>query len=82
MDRISLWYATRSRSCWMSGEVEGVLALRASGPASAPHLFRSGDDLGDLVLWPKYAIPKRWTCCWSPSGVRLGMVTRGCEERG
>ena len=33
-----------------SGEVDGVLALRAEGPASTPHLFLPGDDLGDLVL--------------------------------
>jgi len=74
------------------GQVEGVLALRASGPGSTPHLFRPGEDLADLVLWPKYAIPKIVDLLLqhrrqppgpqASSGVRLGMVTRGCEERG
>jgi formate dehydrogenase subunit beta len=66
-----------------SGEVEGVLALRAAGPASTPHLFRPGDDLEDLVLWPKYAIPQTMDMLLEANPeVRLGMVTRGCEERG
>jgi formate dehydrogenase subunit beta len=74
-----------------SGQVDGVLALRASGPASAPHLFRPGDDLSGLVLWPKYPIPQTMDMLLDASspqaggsegGVRLGMVTRGCEERG
>jgi formate dehydrogenase subunit beta len=66
-----------------SGQVEGVLALRASGPASAPHLFRPGDDLEDLVLWPKYPLPKVMDMLQAAQPtIRLGMVVRGCEERG
>jgi ferredoxin len=66
------------------GQVEGVLALRASGAGSAPHLYHAGDSLGDLVLWPKYFLPKTMDMLLqaAPAGVRLGMVTRGCEERG
>ncbi|HSJ53796.1 MAG TPA: 4Fe-4S ferredoxin [Anaerolineae bacterium] len=65
------------------GEVAGVLALRAAWPASAPHLYRAGDDLGDLVLWPKYSLPKILDRLLAAGpDVRLGMVTRGCEERG
>jgi len=65
------------------GEVAGVLALRAAWPASAPHLYRAGDDLSDLVLWPKYALPRTLDHLLAADpGVRLGMVTRGCEERG
>jgi ferredoxin len=74
------------------GQVAGVLALRSSGRGSAPHLYRPGDDLGDLVLWPKYFVPKTIDMLLQafpapPAGEaqgasRLGMVTRGCEERG
>jgi ferredoxin len=66
-----------------SGKVDGVLALRANGPASTPHLYRPGDELDDLVLWPKYNIPKTLDMLLAADpDVRLGMVTRGCEERG
>ncbi len=66
-----------------SGRVEGVLALRAQWPSSTPHLFRPGNDLGDLVLWPKYQLPKILDrLLTADPNVRLGMVTRGCEERG
>lgn len=66
-----------------SGQVEGVLALRAVGPGSAPHLFRPGDDLDDLTLWPKYPLPKILDILLAADpSVRLGMVARGCEERG
>jgi formate dehydrogenase subunit beta len=82
MDRLGLLRDT-VKNLLDSGEVGGVLALRASGPASTPHLFRPGDDLGDLVLWPKYNIPKVMDMLLEANpGVRLGMVTRGCEERG
>jgi ferredoxin len=69
------------------GQVAGVLALRANGPASTPHLYRQGDDLADLVLWPKYPSPKIVDALLEASqtedgGPRLGMVVRGCEERG
>lgn len=65
------------------GQVDGVLALRADGPASAPHLFRPGDSLDDLVLWPKYNLPKTLDLLLETHPeARLGMVTRGCEERG
>jgi formate dehydrogenase subunit beta len=82
MDRESL-VQDAVRKMLDSGEVAGILALRASGPASAPHLFRPGDNLDDLVLWPKYAIPKILDKLLDADpDVRLGMVTRGCEERG
>jgi formate dehydrogenase (coenzyme F420) beta subunit len=66
-----------------SGRVEGVLALRTVGPGPAPHLYRPGDDLSDLALWPKYAFPKTLDMLLSSDpSVRLGVVIRGCEERG
>lgn len=66
-----------------SGQVEGVLALRATGLSSVPRLFRSGEDLSGLILWPKYPTPKTMDLLLrTADGVRLGMVVRGCEERG
>jgi len=82
MDRVSL-VRDAVKKLLDSGEVAGVLALRANWPASAPHLYRPGDDLGDLVLWPKYSLPKIMDKLLDAEpDVRLGMVTRGCEERG
>ncbi len=75
------------RSLLESGQVDGVLALRASNPATVPHLYRPGDDLADLALWPKYPIPRTMDMLLRASrraeaSARFGMVTRGCEERG
>ena len=57
MDRLE-YLRDAVRSLLDSGQVDGVLALRAEGPASTPHLYHAGDDLDDLVLWPKYNLPK------------------------
>ena len=82
MDRLDL-LRDAVRKMLDSGEVAGVLALRASVPASAPHLFRPKDDLADLALWPKYASPKILDMLLDADAqVHLGMVVRGCEERG
>jgi formate dehydrogenase subunit beta len=82
MDRIDL-LRDAVQNLLASGEVDGVLALRADGPASTPHLYHPGDDLGNLVLWPKYNLPKTMDMLLDADpDVRLGMVTRGCEERG
>jgi formate dehydrogenase subunit beta len=82
MDRLALTQDA-VRQLLESGQVEAVLALRACGPGSAPHLYRPGDDLADLALWPKYNIPKIIDLLLQAApNARLGMVTRGCEERG
>ncbi len=70
-----------------TGRAQGVLALRATVWGTAPHLYRAGDDLSDLALWPKYNLPKILDQLLQEGGPdseapRLGMVTRGCEERG
>jgi formate dehydrogenase (coenzyme F420) beta subunit len=83
MDRLSL-LRDEVGKLLEGGQVDGVLALRAAGPSSTPHLFRPGaPELGDLVLWPKYQLPKILDMLLAADpNVRLGMVTRGCEERG
>lgn len=64
------------------GEVDGVLCLREADGAVGPHYFKPDDDLDDLVLSPKYALPLvlRWFNQHSP-GTVVGAVLRGCEER-
>ena len=82
MDRLDL-LRDAVKNLLDSGTVDGVLALRAEGPASTPHLFRPDEDLGTLVLWPKYPIPKTMDMLLEANAeAHLGMVTRGCEERG
>jgi ferredoxin len=64
------------------GDVEGVLFLRERDGAVGPHLFRAGDDLTDLTLRPKYALPTiiRWIHQHAPDA-HIAAVLRGCEER-
>ncbi len=82
MDRLEL-VRDAVRKLLEEGSVAGVLALRASGASAAPHLFRPGDDLNALVVWPKYALPRTLDMLLEAHPeARLGMVTRGCEERG
>ncbi len=86
MDRLSP-LRDAVRNLLDSSTVDGVLALRASGPATTPHLYRAGDALDDLALWPKYPLPKVMDMLLEASRgstgeARFGMVTRGCEERG
>ncbi|HNS52259.1 MAG TPA: hypothetical protein PKO09_13885 [Anaerolineae bacterium] len=82
MDRLAVTHQA-VKQLLESGEVEGVLALRASGPSTILHLYRKGDDLSDLALWPKYNAPKIMDLLQrSAPDARLGMVVRGCEERG
>ena len=82
MDRLNL-LRDAVKNLLDSGTVDGVLALRADGPASAPHLFRPGDDLGDLVLVAQvchsadhgHAAASRCQKCvwaWSPAAARSG----------
>ncbi|MGQ9553108.1 MAG: hypothetical protein ACUVWR_03230 [Anaerolineae bacterium] len=63
-------------------ELNGVVALRQIGQGAAPHLFREGDDLSQLVLTPRYVLAsvisllqKRFL------EARFGAVVRGCDAR-
>ena len=66
-----------------SGEVEGVLALRSDHGGSVPHLFHRGDDLSVLAVWPKFPLPSTVDMLLDAHPeTRLGMVVRGCDDRG
>jgi len=67
-------------------EVEGIIGLKR-GPAAhiAPHLFQKErpQELDDLALWPKYPVPDTMRLIQKAHPeARLGIVCRGCEERG
>ena len=63
-------------------ELDGVVALRRTVVGTAPHLFRKGDDLSQLVLEPRYPLAsvvsllqKRYP------DAHFGIVARGCDAR-
>ncbi|MHB0856712.1 MAG: hypothetical protein ACYC5M_03990 [Anaerolineae bacterium] len=62
--------------------LDGVVALAEEHGNVAPQLFEAGDDLGNLVLEPRYPLAltvhhilKRH------ANAHLGVVARGCDER-
>ena len=65
------------------GQLDGVLAIRADAGSGAPYLFRKKEELGELALTPRYPVPAvlRLIQRAHPEG-KLGIVCRGCEERG
>lgn len=64
-------------------KVDGVVALRNTSGHVAPHLFRGRQELEELAVSPKYPLPTtlRLIQAAHPEA-RLGIVCRGCEERG
>ena len=72
----------RAHAAERLGELDGVIALRRTVEGTAPHLFREGDDLSQLVLEPRYPLAsvvsllqKRYP------EARFGIVARGCDSR-
>jgi len=62
--------------------LDGVVALRESSEGVAPHLFRSSDDLTELVLAPRYPMASVVDLLQDADpDARLGVVARGCDER-
>jgi formate dehydrogenase subunit beta len=64
-------------------KLEGVIALRKTSGQVAPHLFTAKEELDDLAISPKYPTPAilRLIQTAHPEA-KLGIVCRGCEERG
>jgi formate dehydrogenase subunit beta len=64
-------------------ELDGVIALRNTSGYVAPCLFREKKELDELAIWPKYPVPTilRLIQTAHPHA-KLGIVCRGCEERG
>ncbi len=62
--------------------LDGVVALSVEHANVAPHLFQPGDDLGSLVLEPRYplALTVRQIHVRYPEA-HIGVVARGCDER-
>jgi formate dehydrogenase subunit beta len=62
--------------------LDGVVALRRSSQGVAPHLFRAGHDLSELVITPRYPLMTLVSRLHKAfPDVRLGVVARGCDER-
>jgi formate dehydrogenase subunit beta len=82
MDEQRLMGQLRAAVADALNRVDGVLALRADHGGAAPHLFKSGDDLSDLAIAPRYPmamIVDTLGDAWPEA--RLGVVARGCDER-
>jgi ferredoxin len=82
MSQNDLSAQVRTRVAELLKELDGVVGLRRTSQGTAPHLFRAGDDLSQLVLEPRYPLPtvvsllqKRYR------EARLGIVARGCDAR-
>jgi formate dehydrogenase subunit beta len=62
---------------------DGVLALRNTSGQVAPYLFLERQELDELALSPKYPLPGVLRLIQSEHPeAQLGIVCRGCEERG
>ena len=82
MDEQTLLTELRAAVTDTLSRTEGVLALRADHGGAAPHLFKPGDDLADLVIAPRYPMAMILDTlgdAWPEA--RLGVVLRGCDER-
>jgi len=64
-------------------ELDGVLALRSAHGFAAPYLFTSKEELADLAISTRYAVPATLKLIMDahPES-KLGIICRGCEERG
>ena len=63
-------------------KLDGVLALRAHDGDVAPHLYRNGDSLDDLVLEPRFPMALVVDALLDAyPDARLGVVARGCDQR-
>ncbi len=62
----------------------GVIALRRTTDGNvAPHLFTDSVELADLALEPRYPVPDTLHILQAAyPEAQLGIVLRGCEERG
>jgi len=65
-------------------DVEGVIALRRTPYGDvAPYLFTDSTEVANLALEPRYPVPDTLQVIQTAHPqARLGIVLRGCEERG
>ncbi len=63
-------------------DLDGVIGLRRTSEGTAPHLFRPGDDLAQLVLDPRYPLGAVVSLLQKRHPqARLGVIARGCDLR-
>lgn len=63
-------------------DLDGVLALRVHDGDVAPHLYKNGDGLDDVVLEPRFPMALVVDALLDAyPDARLGVVARGCDQR-
>jgi len=63
-------------------QLDGVVGLRRTAEGVAPHLFKAGDDLSQMVLDPRYPLAAIVSLLQKRNPqARLGVVARGCDVR-
>lgn len=64
------------------GEVDAVLALANEHGNVQPYLYKKGDILDNLALWPKYSMgPIVQSIQDTDPALKLAVVARGCDDR-
>lgn len=63
-------------------ELDGIIALRQTSAGTAPFLFRTGDDVSELVLEPRYPLALMVSRLQKRHReAKIGIVARGCDAR-
>jgi len=64
------------------GKAEAVLALASDHGNVQPYLYKKGDSLDNLALWPKYSMGHILQSIQAASpDMKLAVVVRGCDDR-
>jgi formate dehydrogenase (coenzyme F420) beta subunit len=65
-----------------SGRADAVLALANVHANVQPYLYKKGDSLDSLALWPKYSMgPILKSIQAAQPDMKLAVVARGCDDR-
>ena len=63
-------------------DLDGVIGLRQTSLGTAPYLFKQVDDLGQLVMEPRYPLSETLSKLQKRfQEARFGIVARGCDIR-
>ena len=74
---------TKVKALLDSKDVKGVLGLAMIHSHVQPYFFIKGEELKDMVLNPKYSMPKIVKMLQEHyPKVKFGIVARGCDEKG
>jgi ferredoxin len=72
----------RAHAAEVLNELDGIVALQRTCSGTAPFLFRSEDELDQLVLEPRFPLALMVSRLQRKHrGARIGVVARGCDAR-